>query len=372
MCSSDLNAEEGGAGGPLDLWSATAESVNVVFAKLALDIGPERIVDMAHRLGVTSTLDAVPSITLGVEEVSTLEMANAYATLANGGVHCSPYAIERIDLPNGDPLYTHTADCEQVVEPDVANLVTAMLQRVVSGGTGTAARLDRPVAGKTGTGSDYTNVYFAGYTTQVATAVWIGFPSANIPMDSYYGRSVFGGTPAAPLWHTFMETAVAGMPVEQFPPAPDGINGTVGTCTIAPTGRQPLNADGSIAVADATCPDEGEYVAKVEGWDAEGGSAFDYDVDFFVHNAPPEITIDSVAPAAPAALAAAMSAPAPQAASTFNASAGSPVDVSATVTDPGLGDTISCTIDWGDGSSDSGALTGSTCSGNHVYAVEGT
>ena len=221
------NAEEGGAGGPLDLWSATAESVNVVFAQLALDIGPERIVDMAHRLGVTSTLDAVPSITLGVEEVSTLEMANAYATLANGGVHCSPYAIERIDLPNGDPLYTHTADCEQVVEPDVANLVTAMLQRVVSGGTGTAARLDRPVAGKTGTGSDYTNVYFAGYTTQVATAVWIGFPSANIPMDSYYGRSVFGGTLAAPLWHTFMETAVAGMPVEQFPPAPDGINGTV-------------------------------------------------------------------------------------------------------------------------------------------------
>ena len=84
------NAEEGGAGGPLDLWSATAESVNVVFAQLALDIGPERIVDMAHRLGVTSTLDAVPSITLGVEEVSTLEMANAYATLANGGVHCSP------------------------------------------------------------------------------------------------------------------------------------------------------------------------------------------------------------------------------------------------------------------------------------------
>ena len=221
------NAEEGGAGGPMDLWTATAESVNVVFAQLALDIGPERIVDMAHRLGITSPLDPVPSITLGVEEVSTLEMADAYATLANGGVHCSAYAIDRIDLPNGDPLYEHTSDCTQVVEPDVAHLVTAMLQRVVSGGTGTAARLDRPVAGKTGTGSDYTNVYFAGYTPQVATAVWIGFPSANIPMDSYYGRSVFGGTLAAPLWHTFMETAVAGMPVAQFAPAPAGINGTV-------------------------------------------------------------------------------------------------------------------------------------------------
>lgn len=221
------NAEEGGAGGPMNLWTATAESVNVVFAQLALDIGPERIVDMAHRLGITSPLDPVPSITLGVEEVSTLEMATAYATLAHDGIHCSPFAIDRIDLPNGDPLYTHTADCEQVVEPDVAHLVTAMLQRVVSGGTGTAARLDRPVAGKTGTGSDYTNVYFAGYTPQLATAVWIGFPSANIPMDSYFKRPVFGGTLAAPLWHTFMEQAVAGMPVEQFPPAPDGINGTV-------------------------------------------------------------------------------------------------------------------------------------------------
>ncbi|MFM8944352.1 MAG: transglycosylase domain-containing protein [Actinomycetota bacterium] len=221
------NAEEEGAGGPIDLWAATAESVNVVFAQLALDIGPERIVDMAHRLGITSDLDAVPSITLGVEEVSTLEMASAYATLANEGVHCSPYAIARIELSDGDPIYEHTSDCEQVVEPDVAHLVTAMLQRVVNGGTGTAARLDRPVAGKTGTGSDYTNVYFAGYTPQVATAVWIGFPSANIPMDAYFGRSVFGGTLAAPLWHTFMETAVAGMPVEEFPPAPAGINGTV-------------------------------------------------------------------------------------------------------------------------------------------------
>ena len=98
-----------------------------------------------------------------------------------------------------------------------------MLQRVVTGGTGTAAGLPgRPVAGKTGTAQDYTNVYFAGYTPQVATAVWIGFPFGQIPMDTYYGDSVFGGTVAAPIWRTFMEKAMQGSPVEGFeaPPAP--------------------------------------------------------------------------------------------------------------------------------------------------------
>ncbi|MFM7719347.1 MAG: transglycosylase domain-containing protein [Actinomycetota bacterium] len=218
------NAEGEREGGPIDLWTATAGSVNVVFAQLALDIGPERIVDVAQRLGITAPLEPVPAITLGVEEVSTLDMATAYATLANDGVRCETYTIDRVTLSDGSPLYEHAPNCEEAIAPDVAHLVTAMLARVVSGGTGTRANLGRPVAGKTGTGQDYTNVYFAGYTPQVATAVWMGFPAGNIPMDSYYGRPVFGGTDAAPLWHDYMVRVVAGMPVETFPPAPGAIS----------------------------------------------------------------------------------------------------------------------------------------------------
>jgi membrane peptidoglycan carboxypeptidase len=102
-----------------------------------------------------------------------------------------------------------------------------MLQRVVCCGTGRAAAIGRPVAGKTGTAQDYTNVYFAGYTPQVATAVWVGFPQGQIPMSSYYGHSVYGGTLAAPIWHAFMARATSGMPVRSFPAAPPPKRGTI-------------------------------------------------------------------------------------------------------------------------------------------------
>jgi hypothetical protein len=153
-------------------------------------------------------------------------MASAYGTLANDGIHCKPFAVSRIGQPREGGgytnLYRHTPQCEEALDPDVAHLITAMLERVVSGGTGRAAAIGRPVAGKTGTAQDYTNVYFAGYTPQVSTAVWVGFPGGQIPMDSYYGGSVFGGTVAAPIWQSFMSQAVGDYPVEGFesPPAP--------------------------------------------------------------------------------------------------------------------------------------------------------
>jgi penicillin-binding protein 1A len=229
------NAEGGGDSGYLDLWSATQDSVNVVFAQLALDVGPEHIVDAAHRMGITVPLDAVPSITLGVEEVPTMDMAAAFGTLANDGKRCNAWAVRRVEfanVPKDAPkdervLYQHEPECEQVIQPEIAHLVTAMLQRVVCCGTGTAASLGRPVAGKTGTAQDYTNVYFAGYTPQVSTAVWVGFPDGQIPMDTYYGGSVFGGTVAAPIWHDFMVKAMAGFPVEGFEAPPPPESGTV-------------------------------------------------------------------------------------------------------------------------------------------------
>ncbi|HET9722223.1 MAG TPA: PASTA domain-containing protein, partial [Actinomycetota bacterium] len=213
----------------VDLWNATENSTNVVFAQLAVDVGPENIVEAAHAMGVQAPLDAVPSITLGVEEVSTLDMATGFGTLANDGIHCDPYAVARVEQPKEDGgwerLYRHKRHCKQAIDPDIAHLVTAMLERVVCCGTGTVADdgMGRPVAGKTGTAQDYTNVYFAGYTPQVATAVWVGFPEGQKPMNAYYGQSVFGGTLAAPIWNAFMRRATAGMPVEGFeaPPRPE-------------------------------------------------------------------------------------------------------------------------------------------------------
>ena len=138
------NAEGGGDSGYLDLWSATQNSVNVVFAQLALDVGPEHIVDVAHRMGITVALDPVPSITLGVEEVPTMDMAAAFATLANDGKRCNAWAVRRVEfanVPKDAPkdervLYQHQPECEQVIKPEIAHLVTAMLQRVVCCGTG--------------------------------------------------------------------------------------------------------------------------------------------------------------------------------------------------------------------------------------------
>jgi penicillin-binding protein 1A len=242
------NAEGAGDGGYMDLWTATENSVNVVFAQLALDVGPENIVAAAHSMGITSVLDAVPSITLGVEEVSTLEMASAYATLANDGVRCEPFAIARVIEPGGKKLYQHRGACRQAIDPEIARLVTAMLQRVVSGGTGTAANIGRPVAGKTGTAQDHTNVYFAGYTPQVATAVWVGYPSGQIPMDSFYPFSPYGGTIAAPIWGDYMRAVMAGQPSRGFPPPPPPERGRVP----AVLGMRSEEAQGKLVKANFT------------------------------------------------------------------------------------------------------------------------
>lgn len=220
------NAEPGSKGN-MDLWSATAGSVNAVFARLVLDVGPANVVDAANRMGISATLDAVPSITLGVEEVSTLDMASAFGTLANDGKYCEPFAIVRVDAPAGI-LYKHKVDCEQAIEPDIAHLVTAMLENVLKpGGTaGDDGLGDRPAAGKTGTSQTYTNLYFTGYTRQVSTAVWVGHPSGQIALDRWFG-SPFGGSVAAPIWQEFMLKVTADMPRVEFPGPPEPERGQV-------------------------------------------------------------------------------------------------------------------------------------------------
>jgi membrane peptidoglycan carboxypeptidase len=174
-------------------------------------------------MGIDSELPAVPSLTLGTADVTPIEMASAFQTLANDGKHCESYAVAKVVDAEG-VLYRHKPVCKQVVTPEIAHLVTAMMQGVVSGGTGSAASLGTwPVAGKTGTTQDYTNAWFVGFTRQVSTAVWVGFPGTPDPLSLYFGGSVFGGTLAAPIWHDYMLKVMAGMPAQSFPapPAPE-------------------------------------------------------------------------------------------------------------------------------------------------------
>ena len=297
------NAEPFSNGGFIDLWTATQDSVNVVFAQLALKVGPQNIVDTAHTMGITTPLLPVPSITLGADEVSPLEMASGYQTLADQGIHCTPYAVQSVRDSEG-LLYKHKPECKRVISPEIANLVTAMLERVVTGGTGTAANIGRPVAGKTGTTQDATDVWFVGYTPQVSTAVWVGLPGNNLPMYQYFGYDVFGGTIAAPIWHDYMEHVMSGMPVESFPAAPSsfgtpvtppkatvpnvvGSDQTTATSTLGSAGFT-----AAINQVDSTKP-QGTVIAQSPhaGASAEVGSTVSLDVS---SGAPPTVGVPNV------------------------------------------------------------------------------
>ncbi len=203
--------------GVFTLTQATAHSVNTVYAQLVTAVGPEAVVDVAHRMGVTSELDPVCSITLGTQEVTPLEMTNAYATLATRGWRHRATPLLRVDDPDGETLDRINARGRQVLNENDADLASYALQTVVTGGTGTRANVGRPVAGKTGTAQDYVDAWFCGYTPQIATCVWVGYPQGQVPLTNVEGYSaVFGGTIPAQIWHDFMMQAVAELPVEDF------------------------------------------------------------------------------------------------------------------------------------------------------------
>jgi penicillin-binding protein 1A len=204
--------------GTMDLVSATAHSVNTIFAQLVTKVGPDRVAALAHRMGITSRLQAVCSITLGSQPVSPLEMTNAYATLAARGVHRPPQALRRVRLPNGKLARPSTGKARRALSQNAADQVVYALQAVVRYGTGTAAALDRPVAGKTGTAENFQDAWFCGFVPQLATCVWIGYPRAEIPLLDVEGVSgVTGGSLPAQIWHQFMTGATARLPVLDFP-----------------------------------------------------------------------------------------------------------------------------------------------------------
>jgi membrane peptidoglycan carboxypeptidase len=213
---------EGTSLGSLDLYHATAESVNAVFARLTEDVGPANVVDMAHRTGITTYLPAVCALGTGSVGITPLDQASGYQTFANSGMHCKPYAVSQI-IRGDRMIYDQVPDCERVVSAPIANLVNDLLKGPVTYGTASSVFSSGwgkwPIRGKTGTADSNNELWFAGYTRQITTAVWVGSPHIPYSMTNYWGYSVFGGSIAAPIWKAFMLDVLAGKPARRFPPA---------------------------------------------------------------------------------------------------------------------------------------------------------
>jgi penicillin-binding protein 1A len=216
---------EGANLGTIDLESATIHSDNTVYAQLARVVGPQRIADAAHGLGITSHLDPFFSIVLGGEAVNPLEMARAYSSIANGGRRIDgsifkdhPRAILSVNNEGNNPVP------QRAISANNAAIVTRFLQEVVQEGTGVRAQLadGRPVAGKTGTTENYGDAWFVGYTPQLAVSVWVGYPNRLRPMmTEFQGQPVAGGTYPALIFKTFIEQALAYLDAQpQSFPAP--------------------------------------------------------------------------------------------------------------------------------------------------------
>ncbi|MBW3661858.1 MAG: transglycosylase domain-containing protein [Actinobacteria bacterium] len=192
----------------MDMPEAIRVSNNVYHARLAADLGPERVVDMAHQLGIRGDLPAVCSLGLGSADIFPIDLASAYTTFANGGERCEPFAVESIADQDGEVLLRNAPDCRPVLQPQNADAITTMLTRVIEGGTGTAADIGRPAAGKTGTTDDWRDAWFVGYVPQLTTAVWVGYEQPE-PMIGVLGyRRVAGGTAPAAIWHDVMLAAL--------------------------------------------------------------------------------------------------------------------------------------------------------------------
>ena len=211
-----VNNAEGSGGGRLSVYEALVYSVNGVFARLGLEVGPNRVASQASLMGVTAKLPIYPSIALGASEVSVLDMATAFATIANKGEYIEPTTVSSVRLANGDTVKPDQESIPRVISPGNLYLLNEALQDVITRGTGRGAYIGRPAAGKTGTTDDHADAWFVGYTPDLVTAVWVGYPHARVPMTNVHGITVFGGTFPASIWRTFMLRALADVPPTEF------------------------------------------------------------------------------------------------------------------------------------------------------------
>ncbi len=246
------NDEPGSIIGTETLAQATVESTNTVYAQVAPQVGCTNVATTAKNLGIESAYYSTPpfyycqSYALGEVDVSPLDMASAYGVFADHGLRAVPTPILEIVNSSGKILVNNISplpSASQVLPANVADNVTNVLQGVVSGGTGTAAQLGRPAAGKTGTTSNYTNAWFVGYTPTLSASVWMGNANSQAaPMGDVKGVDpVYGGTWPAITWQAFMTRALAGVPATPFTePAPIVAPRAASALQAAPTTTLPI------------------------------------------------------------------------------------------------------------------------------------
>jgi penicillin-binding protein 1A len=199
--------------GAVSLRAAFAASINTVAAVVGHEVGEAQVAALAHRFGITSDLDAVPSLALGSSAVSPIEMTQAYSTFMREGRRLDAYLVQSVENARGDVLYQRpTVEAKSVYDPDLSHLMTGMMARVVQAGTGTGARLaDRQAAGKTGTSSDWRDAWFIGYTADFTTSVWVGYD------DNSEMQHVSGATLPSSIWRGYMTAASKGLPARALP-----------------------------------------------------------------------------------------------------------------------------------------------------------
>ena len=256
---------EGEGGGTMTVLEATFNSVNTAYLEMARELDLCAIRDTAQRLGVHRAdggdLLYSPATVIGTNEVSPLTMASAFATFADSGNYCHPVAITSVTDATGAELPVPASDCQQVMDPEIANGVTYALTQTVEQGTARSLTLDRPAAGKTGTTNDSWETWFVGFTPQLATASWVGTPDDQTSLNDKEiqgtERQVFGATYAAPQWERFMERALEGQPVMQFPEASE-------RALLGPRVTVPSVAGQDAGAAEATI-EEADLEAEVSG-----------------------------------------------------------------------------------------------------------
>lgn len=258
-----VNNYDGNGSGRLSLSEATVKSVNTVYAQLIMDLGPQPAVDLAAKLGVRSRLQAVPSAALGTNGVTVLDMASAYSSLAGDGLHADPVFVTRVTRRDGTVLYDAPTERHRVLPETTARTVTQVLAQVVERGTGVNARIGRPVAGKTGTGEEWQDAWFVGYTPQVVAAVWVGFPDAERTMRPPVTRiTVTGGSWPAQIWQLFAGAALAETPASSFP-SPARPTATSSTTTTAPNRAAVFSVVGMNALAAARTLRDAGYTVRL-------------------------------------------------------------------------------------------------------------
>ena len=256
--------------GTTSVAKATLSSDNSVYAQLALDLGPEKVAEMAKNMGITSKLNGYPAETLGGLEVgvSPLEMASAYATLASGGIRRQPVAIRKVVFPDGEVDRPDRPNPERVMSDGAAYEVTKILHGNMTGGTGTGAYTGcSGQAGKTGTTDNFTDAWFAGYQPNLSTATWVGYPESNqISMSSVRGISVAGGTFPADIWGRFY--SYGSIPCESTPYPTDPVDWGSFTGDYTVSADTPSEYD----APEETTEEDG---SEEDGENADGGNEQD-------------------------------------------------------------------------------------------------